>query len=184
MSKKNIKNKLLEQQSKAMPIDTFWCIIQKAHDDGACKILGKAFQEDRDYSIVGLISTLLSQRSLKTIIQFEITLRTIMWRHRPMALSQSIEKILGDNYSRETEYQFVLWLITQGKQVFNDALDNPKSIVKKYKQNYNLLVGDDLMYCAQLIFNRKSDGKQIDDFIDEHEARMKYDISYALSHLM
>jgi len=176
------KKPLPDVQNTAMKESTFWSIIQKVHDEGAYGILGKEYRDNKDYSVAGLIDTLLSRRGLKSIIQFEIRLRVLMWKQRPLSLITSIKKILGDKYNNETEIQFILWLISEGKEVYQDAFRNPKSVAKKYKYRYNLFEGDAMRVCTLLVFNRKS-GERIDNFIDEQEARMKYDFSYAFSHL-
>ena len=180
MSKKNTKNELPVKQSRALREDVFWNIIAKAHTSSAREIIGDEYSEREDYYITHLITELLRKRSLKSVIQFEIRLRVLMWQDRSEELSESISKILGKEYDWHTEKQFMLWLISQGEKVYKSAIKNPKALVKKPKYFYDLFEGDAILRCTFFAFHLRSGGKRVDDFIDELEARRKYDTSYTL----
>ena len=143
----------IEKTSEALNIDVFWEIIEKSLKNTNDEDAQLAFLRDE-----------IGKLTLKEIIGFRIQTDALLYDTYNSEM-WCAGYIMNGGCSDDAFEYFRNWVISRGKEVYNNAKANPDSLINAITEGVDYYGFESFWYVALEVFEQKT-GKDLYDYID------------------
>lgn len=149
----------MEQQEYKFSEEDFWNIIEKTNQqcDG-----------DKDYQ-ADLITEILSTRPIDDLFQFD---RIINELHSKSYRSDwwGVAYLINGGCSDDGFDYFRLYVISLGRKIFDEALDNPETLSKYLNENnFGEWGAETIHYSASYAYEQKNGGEDFNELANKND---------------
>ena len=145
----------IEPNASSIGVAEFWNLIERAKK--------KAFGDIDEQ--IEILTEILSERPVEDIIEFG----RILDYYSALSYTSDLwaaAYIIQSGCSDDMFDYFRAWLIAQGREVFENAMENPESLAKIISiENAEEIEAESFLYAAQDAYERKT-GESFDEFLD------------------